>query len=60
MRRPDEPSTPYFESPLLRTVKWRVHEELTAVAGYEPCTCPECEAMGDTYNADAAKRHQIW
>jgi hypothetical protein len=60
MRRPDEPSNPYFEWQLLRTVKWRVHEELKAVDGYEPCTCPECEAMGDTYDADAAKRHQIW
>ncbi len=60
MTSPDEPSNPYFEPQLLRTVKWRVHEELKSVGGYETCTCPECAAMGETYDGDAAKRHQIW
>lgn len=60
MTSPDEPSNPYFEPQLLKTVKWRVHEDLKSVQGYETCSCPECEAMGTTYDADAAKRHQIW
>lgn len=60
MTSPDEPSNPYFEPQLLKTVKWRVHEELKAAEDYEVCTCPECTAMGDTYDSDAAKRHQIW
>ena len=41
-------------------MKWRVHQELKAAEDYEACTCPECTAMGDTYDGDAAKRHQIW
>lgn len=60
MTSPDEPSNPYFEPQLLKTVKWRVHEELKAAEDYEVCACPECTAMGDAYDSNAAKRHQIW
>ena len=60
MNSPDEPANPYFEPQLLRTVRWRVHEELQDIQGYEPCTCPECSARGNSYDAALVKRHQMW
>jgi hypothetical protein len=61
MNSPDEPSNPYFEPQLMRTVRWRNHLELLNAEGYEPCACPECQAMGmNTYDANRAKRHQMW
>lgn len=61
MNSPDEPSNPYFEPQLMRTIRWRNHLELANSSGYEPCTCPECQVMGmTTYDANRAKRHQIW
>jgi hypothetical protein len=61
MNSPDEPSNPYFEPQLMRTVRWRNHLELVNSEGYEPCSCPECRIMGmNTYDASRAKRHQMW
>jgi hypothetical protein len=60
MTRPDEPSNPYFEPQLLRTVRWRVHLDLVTDPNYQPCPCPECTSLGTTYDGDLAKRHQIW
>lgn len=57
--RPDQPSLPYFESQLLRTVKWRVHEQLRNDPSYVPCTCPDCQQMGNTHDSALAKRHQL-
>ena len=59
MTRPDEPSLPYFEPQLLRTVRWRVHEELAGAADHRPCDCDDCAAMGGTFDLRRAKRHQM-
>jgi hypothetical protein len=59
MTRPDEPARPYFEPQILRTVRWHVHEELASDSNYQYCTCPDCHAMGGTYHAALAKRHQL-
>ncbi len=59
MTRPDEPSEPYFEPQLLRGVRWRVRQELAGEAGYQPCDCADCAAMGDTFDLWHAKRHQM-
>lgn len=60
MQRPDEPSNPYFEPQLLRTVRWRVHLDLAADPSYQRCPCPECGSLGSNYDADLATRHQLW
>lgn len=59
MTRPKRPAEPYFESQLLRTVPWRVHEQLVQEPAYQPCACPECILMGGTHDGALAKRHQI-
>jgi hypothetical protein len=59
MNRPQLPSQPYFESQLLRSVRWPIHEQLAAAPGYQPCACPDCGHMGATHNLELAKRHQI-
>lgn len=59
MNRPDDPANPYFEPQLMRTVRWRVHEELVNQASYQPCLCPDCAQMGTTYDSALAKRHQL-
>ncbi len=48
-----------FESQLLRFVRWSVHEELVQQGGYQSCWCASCAAMGGTYDASEASRHQI-
>lgn len=57
--RPDEPAQLYFEPQLLRPVRWRVHRELVGDPNYQPCPCPDCQQMGDTYDPHLAKRHQM-
>jgi hypothetical protein len=59
MTRPERPSEPYFEHQLLRTVPWRVHEQLRNELSYVPCTCPDCQQMGTTHDSSLAKRHQL-
>lgn len=59
MTRPQQPSLPYFEPQLLRTVPWRSHEQLVNEPGYEPCGCPDCVQMGSSHDLMLAKRHQI-
>jgi hypothetical protein len=49
-----------FERMLLRHVKVADHAALAMEPGYQACTCPPCTAMAGTYDADRAKRHQIW
>ena len=58
-RTPAIPPNYYFESQLLRPVRWALHEELAGRGDHDPCTCPECEDMGDQWDAALAKRHQI-
>jgi hypothetical protein len=59
MRRPELPSLPYFEHQLLRSVPWRVHEQLVSEPGYQPCVCADCAAMGANHDLALAKRHQL-
>lgn len=57
---PDEPANPYFEPQLIRTVRWRVHQQqLSPDPSYQQCTCDDCTQMGGTHNASRAKRHQL-
>lgn len=59
MRRPELPSLPYFEHQLLRSVPWRVHEQLTSEPGYQSCGCTDCVQMGTNHDLALAKRHQL-
>ncbi len=59
MTRPDRPSEPYFEYQLLRTLPWRVHEQLRRDPSYAPCTCVDCQQMGNTHDSSLTKRHQL-
>jgi hypothetical protein len=59
MTRPQQPSLPYFEPQLLRTLPWRSHEQLVNELGYQPCSCPDCVQMGNSHDLTLAKRHQI-
>lgn len=57
---PDEPPEYYFEPQLLRPVRWRVHDDLKIEAGYQACSCDDCQAMAlRGYNATLAARHQV-
>jgi hypothetical protein len=60
MNAPDLPSEYYFEPQLLRPVRWRHHEELRQVSGYQPCSCDDCQTMASQgYDAVPAARHQV-
>jgi hypothetical protein len=59
MTAPQERTLPYFEPQLLRTVAWRVHQQLMNESRYQSCTCPDCAQMGASHNLPLAKRHQI-
>ena len=59
MTPPQQRPLPYFEPQLLRSVPWRVHQQLTNEADYQPCTCPDCAQMGTSHDLMLAKRHQI-
>jgi hypothetical protein len=59
MTPPQQPPLPYFEAQLLRSVPWRIHEQLVSETGYQPCPCPECAQMGNAHDLPLAKRHQI-
>lgn len=59
MTRPENPTLPYFEVQLMRSLPWRVHEQLVNAPAYQPCTCPDCTAMGASHDLALAKRHQL-
>ncbi len=59
MTRPQRPSEPYFEYQLLRSLPWRVHEQLRGDPSYVSCRCVDCQQMGNTHDSALAKRHQI-
>lgn len=59
MSRPEQPSLPYFEAQLMRSLRWRVHEALVHEPTYQACTCPDCVQMGANHDLMLAKRHQI-
>jgi len=59
MTRPENPTLPYFEPQLMRSVPWRVHEQLVTEPEYQPCTCPDCARMGQNHELTLAKRHQL-
>lgn len=59
MTPPQQRPLPYFEPQLLRSVPWRVHQQLVNESGNLPCTCPECVQMGGSHNLPLAKRHQL-
>ena len=59
MTRPHRPPLPYFEAQLLRSLPWRVHQQLVNESGYQPCPCPECAQMGTSHDLALAKRHQL-
>jgi hypothetical protein len=59
MTRPELPTLPYFEPQLLRSLPWRVHEQLVKEANYMPCTCLDCIQMGTNHDLTLAKRHQL-
>jgi hypothetical protein len=49
----------FFEPQLIRHVSWTVHSSLAQVAKYIACACTSCSVMGDAYEPDLAKVHQI-
>lgn len=59
MTRPESPTLPYFEPQLMRSVPWRVHEQLVNEPAYQPCTCADCTLMGTSHDLALAKRHQL-
>jgi hypothetical protein len=59
MTRPQRPPLPYFEAQLLRSVPWRIHQQLVHEASYQPCACPECAQLGNSHDLPLAKRHQL-
>lgn len=59
MTRPEQPTLPYFQPQLLRSLPWRVHEELVNAPTYQPCACPDCQNIGAGHDLAAAKRHQL-
>lgn len=59
MTRPQRPPLPYFEAQLLRSVPWRIHQQLVNETGYQSCTCPDCVGMGNAHDLPLAKRHQL-
>lgn len=59
MTRPEIPSLPYFETQLMRSLRWRVHEQLVNERTYVPCPCPDCVQMGASHDPALAKRHLL-
>jgi hypothetical protein len=59
MSQPDEPALPYFERQLLRSLRWRYHEQVAGQPGYQPCPCSDCVQMGSAHDLTLAKRHQL-
>jgi hypothetical protein len=59
MTPPQQRPLPYFEAQLLRSVPWRVHEQLVNESAYQPCPCPQCAQMGSSHDLALAKRHQL-
>jgi hypothetical protein len=59
MNKPQVPSQPYFESQLLRSLRWQIHQQLAQQPGYQPCACIDCVQMGANHDLALAKRHQL-
>lgn len=59
MTRPELPTLPYFEPQLMRSMPWRVHEQLVNEPTYQRCTCSDCATMGTAHDLALAKRHQL-
>lgn len=59
MTAPQQRPLPYFEPQLLRTVPWRIHQQLVTETDYQPCTCVDCAAMSSSHDLTLAKQHQI-
>lgn len=57
---PEEPPNYYFESQLLRRIRWTAHEALAKEDDYEPCRCAYCQEMDGTWDEMLAAKHQLW